>query len=440
MIIKTSKTGFNRRDFLKATALGALGLNFASNALAQGVSAATSGRRKSVIEIWLWGGACHLDTFDPKPEAGSDYCGPLSQPIETNVSGMRISQLLPNLAQQADKYSLVRSLTHGVNAHETATYQMQTGRAPGDGQVYPSMGAVLSKLNGYDRSYKGILPPYVVMTKTHGRFSEEGFLGSRYKPFSTGGDPSAERFAVEGIISKQISDQRQLKRRELLNNLDTFGSKLFSDSAIQQMELSKQEAYELILGDAREIFNLKSEPEKLRRAYGMNKFGQSCLQARRLVEAGVPYITVNFGGWDTHKNHFNSMNQMLPQLDQGLATLLQDLSQRGLLEDTIVWCSSEFGRTPKVLWEQPWNGGRSHFGHCFSGLVAGGGFKGGQVVGESDAKGEEVRERPVYPQDWIGSIYKMAGVDPNGTIRNGSGEEVPLILPTQGRGLLTEIM
>lgn len=440
MFIKTSKTGFSRRDFLKASALGALGLQFASNALAKGVSAATSGKTKSVIEIWLWGGPCHLDTFDPKPDAGANYCGPLNSPIETNVSGMRIGQLLPNLAQQADKYSLVRSLTHGVNAHETATYQMQTGRAPGDGQVYPSMGAVISKLNGYDKNYKGILPPYVVMTKTHGRFSEEGFFGSKYKPFSTGGDPSAERFAVEGIISKQVSDKRQLKRRELLDNLDTFGGKLFSNTAIEQMELSEKEAYELILGDAREIFNLKTEPEKLRKAYGMNKFGQSCLQARRLVEAGVPYITVNFNGWDTHKGHFNSMNQMLPQLDQGLATLLQDLSQRGLLDNTIVWCSGEFGRTPRVQWEQPWNGGRSHFGHCFSGLIAGGGFKGGQVVGESNATGEEVRERPVYPQDWIGSIYQMAGIDPKGTIQNSAGEQVPLILPTQGSGLLTEIM
>ena len=442
MFIRTTNNQMKRRDFLKASAVGALGLQFAGQSLAQTISAASphQGKAKSVIEIWLWGGASHVDTFDPKPEAGADISGPFTKPIETNVSGIRINELLPQLAQQADKYSLIRSLTHGINAHETATYRMQTGRDQGDGHVYPSVGAVIGKVNGHDRHYKSIVPPYIVLTHPHGRFSEQGFLGSKYKPFATGGDPSAERFAVEGIVSKDVSDQRQMSRRDLLHKLDTFGAQFFQDPSVQRMNEAEQQAYDLILGDARNIFDLRSEPEKIRQRYGMSHFGQSCLQARKLVEAGVPYITVNYNGWDTHKDHFTLMNQKLPEFDRGLATLLHDLADRGLLESTVVWCSGEFGRTPRVLWGSPWNGGRSHFGACFSGLVAGGGFKGGHVVGESDAKGEEVRERPVYPQDFIGSIYAQAGIDPEGTLLNSAGEPVPLTLPTLGKGRLTEIM
>ena len=206
------------------------------------------------------------------------------------------------------------------------------------------------------------------------------------------------------------------------------------------MNESEAGAYDLILGEAREIFDLKQEPEKLREAYGMNHFGQSCMQARRLVENGVPYITVNYNGWDTHKTHFNIMNQKLPEFDQGLAALLQDLADRGLLDETLVWCSGEFGRTPRIQWKEPWNGGRGHFGDCFSGIVAGGGFRGGQVVGSTNATAEEVVDRPVYPQDLIGSIFELVGIDPDGTILNGAGVPVPLTLPSPGNGRLHEIM
>lgn len=443
MLLNTSKQTLKRREFLKASVLGTLGLQFASHSLARGVNAPrVKAKAKSVIEIWMWGGSCHLDTFDPKPEAGKEYCGPLNRAIEANVAGMRLNAALPKLAKQADKYALIRSMTHGINAHETASYRMQTGREAGDGQVYPSVGAVIAKLNGHDNHYKGIVPPYITLTQAKGRFRPEGFLGARYKPFVTGGNPSQARFAVEGIVSKEISDQRLLNRRELLNNLDSFGAAMLRDPEIARMKWAEQEAYELILGDARQLFNLASEPEKVRERYGMSHFGQSCLQARRLAEAGVPYITLNYRGWDTHKGHFNTMQRKLPEFDQGLAALLSDLADRGLLDSTLVWCSGEFGRTPRALWDSPWNGGRGHFGHCFSSLVAGGGFKGGLVVGESDAKGEEVRERPVYPQDFIGSIYQLAGIDPYGSILNGSGEPVPLILPSpsKSKGLLTEIM
>lgn len=420
--------------------MGALGMQFGNNAFAQTLMPLKKARAKSVIEIWMWGGPSQIDTFDPKPAAGHDFIGPYTDVLETNVPGIQISAMLPKLAQQADKYSLIRSLTHGVKGHETATYMMQTGRAPGGGEVYPCVGAVVSRFKGFDAEYKGVIPPYIVLTKSHGRFSEEGFLGPKYKPFATGGDPSKEPFVVEGIIADGVSDQRQMTRRKLLHQLDTLGQQTPANPRFLKMDQCEEEAYGLILGEAREIFDLRQEPEKLREAYGMNHFGQSCLQARRLVEEGVPYITVNYNGWDTHKSHFTVMNQKMPEFDQALATLLEDLSQRGLLDETVVWCSGEFGRTPRIQWKEPWNGGRGHFANCFSGLVAGGGFKGGHVIGSSDANAEEVVDRPVYPQDLIGSIYELAGIDPDGTILNGAGQAVPLTLPSPGKGRLVEIM
>ncbi len=440
MYLKMPKLELNRRDFIRNAAMGALGMQFGNSAFAQTLMPLKKARAKSVIEIWMWGGPSQIDTFDPKPNAGHDFIGPYTDVLETNVPGIQISAMLPKLAQQADKYSLIRSLTHGVKGHETATYMMQTGRVPGGGEVYPCVGAVVSRFKGSDANYKGVIPPYIVLTKSHGRFSEEGFLGPKYKPFATGGDPSKERFVVEGIIADGVSDQRQLTRRKLLHQLDTLGQQIPANPRFLKMDQCEEEAYGLILGEAREIFDLKQEPEKLREAYGMNHFGQSCLQARRLVEEGVPYITVNYNGWDTHKSHFTTMNQKMPEFDQALATLLEDLSQRGLLDETLIWCSGEFGRTPRIQWKEPWNGGRGHFANCFSGLVAGGGFKGGHVIGSSDANAEEVVDRPVYPQDLIGSIYELVGIDPDGTILNGAGQPVPLTLPSQGKGRLVEIM
>jgi len=438
MHLNTTKLEISRREFLRMSAIGTLGMQFGTSAFGQPVSGLQKAKARSVIEIWMWGGPSHVDTFDPKPNASRDIIGPYTDVVETNVSGIRINSHLPNLAKQADKYTIIRSLTHGIRAHETATYMMQTGREPGGGEVYPCVGAVVSKFKG--DSYNGVIPPYIVLTRSHGRFSEEGFLGAKHKPFATGGDPSTNPFLVEGIIAKGITDERQIQRRGLLGKLDTLGQHIQGNPEFISMEECEEEAYGLILGEARQIFDLKQEPEKLRQAYGMNHFGQSCLQARRLVEEGIPYITLNYNGWDTHKTHFTTMNTKMPEFDKAVATLLEDLHQRGLLDSTIVWCSGEFGRTPQILWNEPWNGGRGHFGDCFSGFVAGGGFKGGQVIGATDDSAEEIVDRPVYPQDLIGSIYELAGIDPQGTIMNGEGKDVPLTLPSQGKGRLYEIM
>lgn len=414
----------SRREMLHRSLAGAAGLLLADRFGCPARAAAPKAGAKSVIQLWMWGGPSHLDTFDPKPDAGNDYCGQLNKPIPTNVDGVIIGELLPLLAKQADKYSIIRSMTHGINSHETAAYIVQTGRRPGDGQVYPSVGAVVSLFKGCDAGYQGLIPPYIVLTTPQGRFSEAGFLGSRYKPFATGGDPRQTPFVVEGVVARGITEQRQKDRRELLHKLNTLGNSVKDNPQLAELEQCEKQAYDLILGDAGKVFDLSGEKKELREAYGLNTLGQSCLVARRLVERGVPYVTINSKGWDTHKQHFQAMRRMLPELDKGMATLLQDLSDRGLLESTIIWWSGEFGRTPKVQWEAPWNGGRNHYGNVFSAVVAGGGFKGGCVVGASDEKGETVKERPVYPVDLIASMYELLGIDPDGKLPHPQGLNV----------------
>jgi len=440
----------SRREAIKRGLYGAGGVLLAdqlgSNALAvrpEINKPPAKVKAKSVIQIFLWGGMSHNDTWDPKPEAGREYMGEFMDVIPTNVEGIRLGALFPELAKQADKYSLIRSMTHGVNGHETAAYLMQTGHKAGGRLAYPSVGAIFTLFKG--PSYKGLIPPYVVLTKPAGRFSEEGFLGPKYKPFATGGNPAATRFEVEGVVARGITDERQKARRTFLGKLDTMGNMMQASPQMAVSREAKEAAYELILGAGKEVFDLSKEKLELRDRYGRHTFGQECLVVRRLVEAGVPYITINYpGGWDTHKNHFATMRRQAPQLDQGLAMLLQDLHDHGLLESTVVWCCGEFGRGPKVDWQPPWNGGRNHYGNVFSVLVAGGGFKGGQVVGSSDETGSEVKERPVYPVDLLGSIYQLAGIDASAKLPHPLGLEARVLSGEaegmKSGGLLTEIM
>lgn len=400
-------------------------------------------RAHSVIQIWLGGGPCHIDTFDPKPEAGNNYCGPLNQPIATTDRSVFISELMPLLAKQFKNYSIIRSMTHGNNGHETAAYLVQTGQQPSERIVHPGAGAVISFLKGKDNNKLGILPPYIVLTQPQGRFSEAGFLGSRYKPFATGGDPNAARFNVEGIVS-QLSELQLRERRELLHRQDRLSPVLSGTPVMEALTRTEEQAYQMLLGDAGKLFDLNQEKTELRDRYGRTTFGQSCLMARRLVAQGVPYVTINLGGWDTHKDHFQTMRRKLPDLDKGLSALFEDLADRGLLTSTMVWCCGEFGRTPKVAWEAPWNGGRHHYGKVFSAIVGGGGFRGGCVVGASDARGEAVRDRPVYPQDLIGSVYQLMGIDPQSKLPHPQGVDVSVTAESKeqakGIGILHELM
>ncbi len=443
----------SRRDALRVGVFGTAGLLFADGNVTGATTPppsmknlpapAIKAKAKSVIQIFLWGGMSHIDTWDPKPDAGYDYMGEFRTAIPTNVDGIQLGELFPNLAKQADKFSLIRSMTHRNNGHETAAYLMQTAHAPGERLAYPSVGAVFSHFKS--PAYKGLIPPYVVLTQPQGRFSEEGFLGPRMKPFATGGDANAPRFEVEGVVSRGITDARQKARRELLGKMDTLGAALPGNAQLAASDEARRQAYELILGPGKEVFDLSKEKNDLRDRYGRHTFGQDCLAARRMVEAGVPYIVINYpGGWDTHSNHFATMRRQCPQLDQGLAMLLQDLQDHGLLETTIVWCCGEFGRGPKVDWQPPWNGGRNHYGNVFTALVAGGGFKGGHLVGASDKRAEEVKDRPVYPVDLLGSIYALSGIDAGAKLPHPMGAEAH-VLPAAAEGaksggLLTEIM
>jgi len=448
--ISDKTLGVSRREAMRRGLCGAAGLMLArglgreaSAVAAKPEKAPAKVTAKSVIQIFLWGGMSHNDTWDPKPDSGRDYMGDFGAVIPTNVDGIQLSALFPELAKQADKYSLIRSMTHGNNGHETAAYLMQTGHLPGERLAYPGIGAVFALFKS--PQYTGMIPPYVVLTKPAGRFSEEGFLGPKFKPFATGGDPNAERFEVEGVVARGIADQRQVARRELLLEMDTMGAAMATSSQLEDARAARKAAYELILGAGKEVFDLSKEEPALRDRYGRHTFGQECLVARRLVETGVPYVTINYpGGWDTHKDHFQRMRRQVPQLDQGLAMLLQDLSDHDLLQSTIVWCCGEFGRGPKVDWQPPWNGGRNHYGKVFTVLVAGGGFQGGRIVGSSDDKAEEVKERPVYPVDLLGSIYRLAGIDGDAKLPHPLGIDAHVLPAPSERvksaGLLTEIM
>ena len=397
---------------------------------------AAAQRAKSVILVYLDGGPAQTETFDPKPEAGRNYYGNYKDVCKTNVEGIEIGEKLPLLATMADKYSLIRSMTHGSNAHETGHYAMITGDTSGGAVVYPSFGAVISyKLKD---TYKGILPCYISVTSANSRFNEGGFLGNAYKSFDTGGAPESKRFDVEGVVNSNVDRERMDKRMALLGQFEK------GDMDKRVIDSLRAVNMEFIWGESRELFNLDNEPDSVRQRYGKSRLGQSCLVARKLVEAGVPFVNVRMTGWDTHKKHFQKMSSMLPNLDKALSALISDLDARGLLDSTIVLCGGEFGRTPKVQWEAPWNGGRGHYGKTFSYLVAGGGFEGGKVVGKTDKTGENVAERPVRPCDLIGTIYLLMGIDPYGTLPHVSEGDLP-ILPSlldkkQSNGLLYEII
>lgn len=393
-------------------------------------------RAKSVILVYLDGGPAQTDTFDPKPEMGRNYHGNYSGVCKTNVEGIEIGEKLPLLAGMADKYSLIRSMTHGSNAHETGHYAMITGDTSGGAVVYPSFGAVISYMKR--DSYKGILPCYISVTSANSRFNEGGFLGNEYKSFDTGGKPEGSEYEVEGVVNKFVDRKRMDSRMSLLNKFESNSMNSKELDSLRDINM------EFIWGDSRKVFNLSNEPDSIRQRYGKSKLGQSCLVARRLVEAGVPFVNVRTTGWDTHKKHFQKMNTMLPNLDKALSALIADLDSRGLLDSTIVLCGGEFGRSPKVWWEAPWNGGRAHFGNAFSYLVAGGGFHGGKVVGKSDKTGEKVAERPVRPCELIGTVYLLMGIDPYGTLPHVSEGNLP-ILPSlidnkPSEGLLYEII
>ena len=446
----------SRRDFIKIGALSAaaLALNrlFAPRLSAEEAAAKTkTPKAKAVIAIFLAGGPCHIDTFDPKPEAPRDIIGPYTKVCPTNVEGIVISQAMPLTARHADKYSIIRGMTHKDNSHEISTYMMLSGVPAGGELVYPSMGSVIAlktaKKSGED------LPPYISIMDPYSRFDESGFIGESGRSFASSGIISRADLELENKNKQRASkikknEERINSRRDLLSALDAL-----QKSPSQEMldaDAQRQTAYSMLIGNGKKAFDLSLEPQKVREAYGTAKsgqekyFGQQLLLARRLVEAGATYVNVMLHGWDTHKKHFEAMATMLPALDKAYAALISDLHERGMLDSTIVTLGGEFGRTPKIMYNTPWMGGRNHHGAAFSWLVAGGGFIGGNVVGKTDATGTQVIERPVYPWDLSASIYELTGVELNDTLPHPTGCVAHVVPPEVGEkpsgGMLAEIM
>jgi len=399
----------SRRGFLQAGFCGGVGLSLADYFAAQKAQADLKdyqhfeGTAKNVIFIYLPGGCAHQETWDPKPFAPIEYRGPMNS-ITTNVDGIRINETLKQTAKVMDKITICRSMTHGEAAHERGTHNMFTGYRPSPALKFPSMGSVIAHELGPRKD----LPPYVCVPNQPNEFAGTGYLSSSYAPFSLGADPAAKGFKVRDLnLPGGVDDSRFTTRRNILDRVNEhFLAKEKSDN-LDALNSFYGRAYSLIGSPAaREAFNIDAEPAALRDRYGRNAAGQRMLMARRLVEAGVRFVTLTYGGWDMHSNINNSIKSQVPALDQGFATLISDLSERGLLDETLICIASEFGRTPKI------NGtaGRDHWPKVFSVIMAGGGAKGGHVFGSSNATGSEPEEDPLSVVDWATTIYHTIGI------------------------------
>ena len=366
-----------RRTFLQAGFIGGLGLPY------------------------LPGGMAHQETLDPKPFAPIEYRGPLGS-IQTVVPDIRLGELMVNTSKITDKISIIRSMTHGEAAHERGTHNMFTGYRPSPALQYPSMGSVVAHEFGPRKN----LPPYICIPNQPNEFAGTGYLSSSYSGFGLGSDPASGSFAVRDL-KIPVAEDRFSRRKKVLDIVNTdFNQKQEADS-IDAVNSFYKRAYSLI-GDenAREAFNIEKEPSELRDKYGRNTAGSRMLLARRLVEFGSRFVTLTYGGWDMHDNIANGMNSQLPAFDKGFATLVEDLSDRGLLDSTLICVVSEFGRTPKI------NGtaGRDHWPKVFSTIMAGGGIKQGLAYGTSNATASEPDENAVTIEDWAATIYNRLGI------------------------------
>lgn len=433
--------GVTRRDFLQAGALGAIGLSLPDLLAAQAQGAVDPKQDdRSVIMIFNLGAPSQLDTWDPKPEAPTEIRGPF-QPIKTNSPGLEISEIFPGMARHADKFSLVRSCFHTAAAvHDTGHQMMQTGRLFTGGINTPHAGCVLAYLRGR----KTDLPAHVVLPEPMGRTGgnlphgqDAGFLGKAYDPFALMADPSKPNFKVPDMLPPpQIGEARLDRRRRMRAIVDDTVKNFEASDNAQLLDSNFQAAFRLMTSvQAREAFDLSKEPQQVRERYGMNRFGQCCLLARRLIDAGVRFVTVNtfitvFNEitWDIHGSKpFTSIEGMrdivVPMYDQAYSALLEDLSQRGMLGNTLVCNLQEFGRTPRV---NP-AGGRDHWPQCWTVHFAGGGVQGGRVVGRSDPIGGVPAERPVDPAEIVATIYRSLGLNLETKLPGPQSRPFPLV-------------
>jgi Protein of unknown function (DUF1501) len=421
--------GPSRREVLRIGTLGFLGLGlgdwFRLRALA-GRTADGSPRAKSCILIWQAGGPSHLDTFDPKPGASADVRGEF-KPIATSVPGLSISEVFPNLAKVMNKVTLIRSMTSPESDHDRAAHHMMTGYRPTPALIYPGYGSVLARTR---ESTRGMMPPFVAVPEAP-LFGSSGYLTPAYDPFTVSGDPNTPGFRVANLTPPdRLTLERLLRRRDMVRSLDDFAHDVAETPLTSSRDQFAQRAYSLLTSSAAQsAFKIQEEPEKVRDKYGRTTAGQACLLARRLVEAGVSFVTVNDRGsnqlgWDTHAQNFTTIkNTLAPPIDKGLSALLEDLSERGLLETTLVVMMGEFGRTPKI---NP-NAGRDHHGRANSVVLFGAGVPGGFVLGKTDAQGDSPIDRPVTPNDLASVLYHKLGVDPETKFDAPDGRPIRIV-------------
>ena len=432
--------GVNRRDFLQVGALGAIGLSLPELLAAKEQGAvAKEHDNRSVIMIFNLGAPSQMDTFDPKPDAAAEIRGPF-KPISTK-GGFQITEILPRHAHVADKFSVVRSCYHTAAAvHDTGHQMLQTGRLFTGGINTPHIGCALAYLRGR----KTDLPPHVILPEPMGSTGgnlphgqDAGFLGKAYDPFALMTDPSQPNFKVPDLLPPQdLGEARMERRRRMRQVVEQQVANFEASPSAKLMDSNFEAAYRMMTSpQARAAFDLSKEPKALREKYGINRFGQCCLLARRLIEAGVRFVTVNTFltvfdeiTWDIHGSKpFTSIEGMrdivAPMYDQAYATLIEDLSERGLLADTLVCNVAEFGRTPRI---NP-AGGRDHWPQCWTVYFAGGGVQGGRIVGRSDPIAAFPAERPVEPAEVVATIYKSLGFDLDTALPGPSGRPFPLV-------------
>jgi hypothetical protein len=420
--------GPSRRDLLRVGVLSAWGLALDDllRLRARAAEEPSASRAKACILVWLAGGPSHIDTFDPKPDASADVRGEF-QPIDTALPGIQISEVLPKLAQALNRTTLVRSMTSPEADHDRAAHHLLTGYRPSPALVYPSYGSVVARVRGFDGR---VLPPYVAVPDAP-LFSSSGYLTPAFDPFVVGGDPSQQGFRVRSLTPPdRVTLDRLLRRRQMVKQLDAFSRDVPETPLTASRDQFADQAYDLMTSRAaQDAFNLAAEDEQTRDAYGRTPLGQACLLARRLVEAGVAFVTINDRGmgqlgWDTHQQNFPTIkNQLAPPIDQGVTALIDDLSRRGLLDSTLVVMMGEFGRTPRING----NAGRDHHGRANSVLLAGGGIPGGLVLGKTDRQGDSPIDRPVTPADLAATIYKALGIDPAQRFETPDGQPIRLV-------------
>lgn len=433
--------GISRRSFVQLGVAGMASLGL-SDVLRAKDTGGSNKNDNAAILIWLDGGPSHLDLYDLKPEAPAETRG-IWNPIRTNVAGMEISELFPLQAQVADKFSIVRSLHHDTGDHFAGGHRMLTtknmnvsgGSTPGK---FPSIGSIVAQQRGPRQ--RG-MPAYASVPVASSIGLRPGYfggnwLGGQYDPFQTGGDPNSANFKVQNLsLASGLTVERLSSRRAMLKDLDRVSKNIDTHGQFAVRDQFDADAFEFVTGArARDAFDLSLEDDKLRDRYGRQSWGQSTLLARRLVEAGSRFVTVHFGGWDHHWNLKAGMENYLPRVDSAVATLLDDLDQRGMLESTLVILCGEFSRTPRM--NDGGNGGpplskgtpgRDHWGSAMFCLLGGGGVKGGTIVGSTDAKGTRPQTRPVRPENIHATIYTALGIDPKLHLLDHQGRPTPIL-------------